>query len=145
MIIKRKYSTYGQLLNDEASKEVIYNAIANSKHPLDGKERDRILAYVTNLIVLNTDLGSGIPGDAYKEIIACFDKLDEEQPFDNGLTYRDVNGVLTYPSRKGTAVMQIMYNHIMDLTPVIVQVIAFETKGTDIIQVEPWDVGDIVF
>jgi len=144
MIIKRKYSTYGQLLNDEASKEVIYNAIANSKNPLDDKERDRILAYVTNLIVLNTDLGSGIPGDAYKEIIDCFDKLDEDHPFDNGLTYRDVNGVLTYPSRKGTAIMQIMYNHIMDLTPVIVQVIAFETKGTDIIQVEPWDVGDIV-
>lgn len=143
MIIKRKYCTYGQLLNDAPSKKVIYDSILNCSNPLPIEEIDRILGLDANTFVFNSDLGCGIPGEAFHNIKQEFERLDKEQPFDNGLTYRDVTHVTTFPSRKGTAVMQIMYQHIMDLPSVIVQVIAFETHGTSITQVDTWDVGQV--
>ena len=73
-----------------------------------------------------------------------FERLDKEQPFDNGYTYRDVTDVICYPSRQGRAIMQVMYRHIMDMDPDIVQVVAFESDGESIKQVEAWEVGTII-
>ena len=143
MIIKRKYLTYGRLLEDPASKEAIYNSIKNCKNSLKTEEIDRLMMEDAWVIAANTDMGSGIPGEAFRNYMKEFEKLDKEVPFDNGFSYRDVTDVICFPSRQGRAVMQIMYRKIQDLNPEIVQVIAFETDGDSINQVEEWDVGTI--
>lgn len=142
MVIKRKYATYSQLMADNSSKDVIYRAMHNFN--ITDDKIEELLEGDANLIALNTDLGSGIPGEAFLSIMSEFDTLDKEKPLDNGMTYRDVTGVITYSSRRGKAIMQVMYNHIMDLPPLIVQVIAFECEDGKITQVEPWDVGNII-
>ena len=70
-------------------------------------------------------------------------ELDIKEPFDNGYTYRDVSGSVFYPSRKGNALMQILYCRKFESPIEIVQVIAFEKDGDTIKPIEPWDIGDI--
>ena len=144
MIVKRKYANYGQLMKDPNSKEVIYNAIRGSNPTIENEFIDKIMQADSNLIVANTDIGSGIPGDAYQNIIKEFEKLDKEKPFENGLTYRDVTNALCFPSKQGRAIMQVLYKRIYDLAPVIVQVIAFESDGNGIRQIDEWDIGEII-
>ena len=43
---------------------------------------------------------SGIPGKAFEELVTRLEELDDTHPFDNGMNYRDVSDVRTYPSRK---------------------------------------------
>lgn len=142
MIIKRKYATYGQLCSDEASKATIIDVF--DKYSVSQDVRKYILDPYNDIIVLNTEMSSGIPGKAYQELRQKFEELDLTEPFDNQLTYRNVNGVMTFPSRKGTAEMQILYSRNNELPDVIVQVLAFEYKDGEMKFIEPWDIGTVI-
>lgn len=143
MVIKRIYATYGQLKRDKKSWEIIVNALCESSKNYSYDEVVHLLELDSYVIVKNTNIESGIPGDAFQKIIEKFDELDETEPFDNGYTYRDVSGSVFYPSRKGNALMEILYCRKFESPVEIVQVIAFEKKGDTIKLIEPWDVGDI--
>jgi len=142
MIIQRKYATYGQLYSDNETKEAITRIF--QKYNVSERVYEYILDPANDIIVNNTDMGSGIPGEAYQELRKTIEELDETYPFDNKLTYRDVNEVLSFPSRKGSAVMQIMYKKSADCSPVIVQVVAMEYKDGKTSIIEPWDTGTII-
>ena len=141
MIIKREYATYGQLSSDKASKDAIIRVFDKYNVPQDIYEY--ILDPYNDVIVMNTDMGSGIPGEAFKELRQSFAELDSVVPFDNDLTYRDVTDVLSFPSRKGVAVEQILYRNKVEMPKVIVQVIAFEYRDGKTIFIEPWDIGQV--
>ena len=106
MIIKRQYATFGMLMKDEKSRQVILEAIKESSKQVPEDEIEHILQASSGVIVYQADLGCGIPGDAYQKMRKKFDMLDKTSPFDNGLDYRSVTKVLTFPSRKGNAMMQ---------------------------------------
>lgn len=142
MIIKRVFATYGQLSEDEVTKDTITKVF--QKYNVSERVFEYILDPANDIIVNNTDMGSGIPGEAYQELRNSFAELDKTNPYDNKLTYRDVNEVLSLPSRKGSAVMQIMYKKSADCSPVIVQVIAMEYKNGQTNLIEPWDIGTVI-
>ena len=105
-----------------------------------------MLKELTNgsVIVCNTDMGSCIPASIFNDFMDRLDNLDKMKPFDNGLTYNDVSGIVHYSSRKGNAIMQVLYNCFFDNPARIVQVIAFEHNLDSIRPVKPWDVGQII-
>ena len=89
MIIKRRYvSIYRIMQRDPAGHQIIEQAYANAG--IDNKEQQRLLEYVLcNRISLSTaEMGSGIVNIEY--IRNEFERLDAEQPYDNGLTFADV-------------------------------------------------------
>lgn len=143
MIIHRRYATYGQMLQDKNAKEIIINALCESSKKYTYDEAVELLEADSWVIIQNTDMGSLIPADAYQNIIKNLDILDESDPYDNGLTYRDVTGIQFYPSRKGNALLQILYSKKFEQPLVIVQVIAFEHNGQTINPIEPWYISTI--
>lgn len=138
MVIKRKYATYGQLSCDEPSKKAIVKVL--EKYNVSEDVYNYILDPYNDIIVINTEMGSGIPGDAYQELRKEFDKLDENVPFDNNLSYSDVDKVTPYCSRKGSAIQLVMTCNKVDLPVRIVQVIAIEHKADDMHFIEPWEI-----
>lgn len=142
MIIKRKYATYGQLSADVESKAAM-NRIFD-KYNVSEDIRNNILDPYNALIVMHTDLGTGIPGKAYQELRQAFDELDTTNPYDNGLTYRDATDVYLDYSRKGSAILQILYSRKAEMPRVIVQVVAFEYKDGKTEFIEPWNIESVM-
>ena len=140
MIIKRKYATYGELVNDSASKEVLIRILENDSKSVD---IDQFLDPYDPVLVCNTDISSGLSREAINKIFEEFDKLDKLSPYDNGYSYKDVSGINTYSSRKGHAIMQIMTHSQVEMPTRIVQVIALECRNGVTKVIEPWDVGTI--
>ena len=88
-------------------------------------------------IILNdAGMGSCLPN--LRWILEEMDKLDKVAPYDNGYTYRDVNKVTCWPSRKGSAALLCMEYAGGDFDE-IVQVVAIESHGTDTKVIKPWD------
>ena len=143
MVIKRKYCTYGQLMSDEKTKSMLLRVLQKT---MPQEKAEWLMSQDSNVFVFNTDMGSGIPGAAYREIREELERLDETNPFDNGLSFSDVKQVVTFSNEAGSAVMQFMICRIFDLPEVIVQVVAFERDDENQLRfIEPWDVGQITF
>ena len=142
MIIKRKYATYGQLSADEVTKATIIRIF--EKFNVSEDIYNFTLDPYNDVIVMNTDMGSGIPGSAYQELRKAFDELDITDPYDNGLTYRDATDVYMDYSRKGSAILQILYRNKVEMPKVIVQVVAFEYKNGNVEFIEPWNIESVI-
>ena len=142
MIIKRKYATYGQLSADEVTKATIIRIF--EKYNVSEDIYNYTLDPYNDVIVMNTDMGSGIPGQAYQELRKAFDDLDITDPYDNGLTYRDATNVYMDYSRKGSAILQILYRNKVEMPKVIVQVVAFEYKDGKVEFIEPWNIESVM-
>ena len=144
MIIKREYATFGALLRDKITGNLMRQAIRESKPDISEEDIDKIFNYVREVIFNQAELGCGVPGEAYQKMRKVFAELDNKSPFDNGLDYRDVNKVITFPSRKGNAMTQwLIRGANSDYCNEIVQVIAFEKNGSSIVPIEPWFPGHI--
>lgn len=103
MIIKRKYEWFGYLYEvDDDVKEIIDKAFENADSPDEWKQK--VLEYNYYNISACFNIGCGLPRDSYSYIMECFDKLDAEKPYDNGLTFKEVNSIEYETSRKGTAI-----------------------------------------
>ena len=142
MIISRKYATYDQLSADDYSREVILTVFEKYNVPTD------VYNYICDpyegIIVINTEEGSGIPGQAYQELLQKFEELDRTHPYDNGFTYKDVTHAIPIDSsRKGSAIMQVLVKKQVECPTLIVQVIAFEYRNGEVFSIEPWSVGSI--
>ena len=142
MIIKRKYATYGQLSADEVTKATIIRIF--EKYNVSEDIYNFTLDPYNDVIVMNTDMGSGIPGPAYQELRKAFDELDITDPYDNGLTYRDATDVYLDYSRKGSAILQILYRNKVEMPKLIVQVVAFEYKNGNVEFIEPWNIESVI-
>ena len=143
MIIKRRYCSYGQLMNDNESKDLLLNTL---KKYVPADKVEWLMEVNHEIIVHNTDMGSAIPGQAYQEILQKLEKLDIKKPFDNGLNFNDINRVLSYPNDDGSAVLQFMISQRLESPAVIAQVVAFEYDADHKMQfIEPWDIGQIIF
>ncbi len=146
MIIKREYATFGALMKDELTGNEIKKAMKESLPNLSNKDIDSILDHVREVIFNQADFDCGIPGDAYQKMKEVFVELDRKTPFDNGLDYRNVTKVISFPSRKGNAMTQwLIRGETSDYCNEIVQVIAFEMKGLSIVPIEPWFPGIVHF
>ncbi len=142
MIVKRKYATYGQLLNDSPSRKAITSAFLS--HGISEEDAMAHMERLWFLHIFNTEMGSGIPGIVFRTFCDEFENLDKTCPYDNQLTYQDVNRTICFPSRKGNTMTQVLYHAgSPDDANLIVQVIAFENDGVNIKPIQPWDFGRI--
>lgn len=116
MIIKRKYEWLGILYkNDELSKEVIDKAFATTKLSSDFISKEELLAYNGANIPAFMNLGCGIPGECYRKFMDDFEKLDGSNPYDNGLTFKDVTKIEYEVSRKGTAIQMRFVSELAEM------------------------------
>lgn len=136
MIIQRRYECLGVLLqNDPKSKEVFYAAFA------EDVAASHIAWLVSEnhwLALHNADMGCGIPGETYKSIMEQFAELDKTDPYDNGLTYRDVNKTTSFCSKSGKEISFIL-KHEFDGMERIVQVLSIRTEDGNTTIADPWD------
>ena len=136
MIIQRRYECLGVLLqNDPKAKEAFYSAFA------DDVPADRIAWLISEnhwLALHNADMGCGIPGAAYKAIMDKFAELDKTDPYDNGLTYRDVNKVIPFSSKSGKEISLIL-KYEFDGIERIVQVLSVRSENGKTKIADSWD------
>ena len=141
MIIKRKYATAGQLSEDEVTKQAITDIFDAYCVPDD--VRTFVFDPYSSVMMCNSNMSMFISDEVYKDVMDKLEELDQTNPFDNLLNYKNVDKVLTVPGKKGGAVMQIMYSKKADMPAKVIQVLAFETKGGKTTIMEPWDAGNI--
>ena len=125
MIIKRQYEILGILVQrDPKAKEIIYRILAGMENEL----LEQVLSPFAQITLYNADLSCGIPGYLFQEILKEMNHLDKVEPYDNGLTYRNVSFIAFEPSRKGNAIRIIMKNSYIEQPERIVKVISIDDE-----------------
>lgn len=133
MNIKRQYEMIGVLLQrDPKAKEFLEAACED----LDDDMQKFVLNHENEIILHDADLGCGIPGDRYVELMKKLDVLDMMDPYDNGLNYQDVSEVEFSASRRGNAVRLVMWCNHVEQPRRIVKVIAVDDEKV----IEDWGV-----
>lgn len=135
MKIARKYCRIYDLLQDEPSRNLFYKVFSYAGFSDD--RRDDHLASIEHVILHDATEGCAIPNFDY--LRTELDRLDETYLIDNGLSYRDVTRVDTFPSRKGKAITLIL-RHITTEVDQIVQVVAIEDTEHGPQTITPWSV-----
>lgn len=134
MVIQRRYVKLFRIMqNDPQGQAILYKAFEDAGR--FESDRNSTLAAAGDIIMHEAGMGSCIPNKQW--ILQEFDKLDKAFPYDNGYTYRDVNKVVCWPSRKGSAALLCLKNESWDIDE-IVQVVAIESNGMDTKVIEPW-------
>lgn len=134
MVIQRRYVKLFRIMqNDPKGKAILYKAFSDAGRTEE--DRDFTLNADAGIILNDAGMGSCLPN--LRWILEEMDKLDKVAPYDNGYTYRDVNKVTCWPSRKGSAALLCMEHESADFDE-IVQVTAIESHGTDTKVIEPW-------
>lgn len=127
MIIQRKYEWLGVLCEkDSKVKKLVDEAFELENVTVEWKKE--VLEYNYANIPAFLNIGCGIPGSSYKYIMDGFELLDKEKPYDNGLTFKDINRIEYETSRKGTAIQMRLVNESVDNPYRIVGFIALENK-----------------
>lgn len=89
MIIERKYVKFLTLINtDEKAKEIFMSAFNESYSPDD---RQRVFEILSHQCLYEKEMGWCF--SKLGKVIDGFEKLDIENPYDNGFSYNDVNDV----------------------------------------------------
>ena len=141
MIIKRKYEWFGVLYNnDPDSRKVIDDALEMKKMSED--EKKNILESDYCIIPAYMNIESGIPGESYHYIIKEFEKLDKENSYDNGLTFKDVDAIEYETNQDGTVLqMKFIYNNRRDMPDRIIGFVALECKDGKCLINEGWEMS----
>ena len=138
MIIKRKYCSYGQLLNDPTTLKAIEDTY--KRYNLSKEQMDKEMSSAYNILFLNTNIETGLTGKVYVDLKEEFERLDQTSLFDNGLNYLHVTDTLCLPNMDGSSVTQILICRQMDSPSLIVQVVAFENAGNTIKSIQPQEI-----
>ena len=133
VIQRRNVKLFRIMQNDPKGKAILYKAFSDAGRT--EADRDFPLNADAGIILNDAGMGSCLPN--LRWILEEMDKLDKVAPYDNGYTYRDVNKVTCWPSRKGSAALLCMEQESADIDE-IVQVTAIESHGTDTKVIEPW-------
>ena len=123
MIIRRQYEILGMVVERDPKARKIVDEVCKN---LDCDLREKIFSPYINLSLYNADMGCGLPGEMFTKLLEEFNNLDETNPYDNGLTYRDVDTISFEPSRKGNAIKLILKCQKSELPERVVGVIAIE-------------------
>ena len=75
------------------------------------------------------NLGCGIPGQCYTYFMDGFDALDKSEPYDNGLTFKNVTKIEYETSHNGTAIQIRFVKEYMDMPIQIVSFAAIENSN----------------
>ncbi len=135
MVIQRRYVKLFRIMqNDPQGKAILYKAFSDAGR--FDEDRDFTLNADAGIILNDAGMGSCLPN--LRWILEEMDKLDKVAPYDNGYTYRDVNKVTCWPSRKGSAALLCM-EYVGEDFDEIVQVVAIESHSTVTKVIEPWD------
>ena len=138
MIIERQYEWFGLLYeNDKMSRDVIDEAFRNSKSEDDWKKE--VLEFNYSHISAYFNIGCGLPGDSYPFIMARFKELDEKYPYDNGLTFKDIDRIEFETSRKGRVIQMRFVSERANSPYRIVGFAAVENKEGVIDISEGWE------
>lgn len=138
MRIKRKYEWFGLLYeNDLLAREAIDSAFAEIGFPEDRKKY--LIEQDYSILPVNMDMGSGIPGQCYRSFMDCFEELDKTDPYDNGLTFKDVSSADIETSRKGTAIQFRLIKRWYDMPERIVGFVAVENVNNQLAINKGWD------
>ena len=87
MIIERQYVPFGVLFNRDKEAWSIFEKAFEESYPKE--DRDRIMATLLPQCLYQKDMGWCF--SKLGDVIEGFEKLDKEKPYDNGLSYKDVN------------------------------------------------------
>ena len=87
MIIERKYVPFSVLFNRDKEAWAIFESAFNKSYSQE--ERDRIAASLLPLCLYQREMSWCFR--FLNEVIEGFERLDKEKPYDNGLSYKDVN------------------------------------------------------
>ena len=87
MIIERQYVPFGVLFNRDKEAWSIFEKAFEESYPKE--DRDRIMAMFLPQCLYQKDMGWCF--HKLGDVIEGFEKLDKEKPYDNGLSYKDVN------------------------------------------------------
>lgn len=127
MIIARKYEWLGILYdNDPESRKLIDEAFTLTPRAIE--EKKFLLEYNHRNISAFLNLGCGIPRETYQHFMKGFEVLDQEHPYDNGLSFKDVTSIEYETSRKGTALQMRFISQVYDLPYRIVGFTAIENE-----------------
>ena len=87
MIIKREYVPFCVLFNSDKEAQKIFEKAFEESYPKE--DRDRIMAMLLPQCLYQKDMGWCF--NKLGDVIEGFERLDKEKPYDNGLSYKDVN------------------------------------------------------
>lgn len=120
MIIERKYVPFCVLFNRDKDAWAIFEKAFNESYPAE--DRERIWPMIMPQCLYQRDMGwcFGKIGD----VIEGFEKLDEEKPYDNGLSYKDVNETRIVSCGEEGLVLHLIYR--FDGVENIVKIVEFE-------------------
>ena len=137
MIIKRKFELFGILYeNDPDSKAVIDSAL-DAYH--SAQEKKHILEGDSGAIPAYFDMGCGIAGGAYKQIIKGLDKLDNKKPYDNGLSVGDTTSVEHELSQDGKRLQLRLVKQVYDDPYRIVGLVVLSSEEGKAVITDGWD------
>ena len=137
MIIARKYEWLGILYdNDPESRKLIDEAFTLTPRAIE--EKKFLLENNHCNISAFLNLGCGIPGETYQYFMKGFEALDQEHPYDNGLTFKDVTSIEYETSRKGTALQMRFVCQPYDFRYRIVGVVAIENRDGKVCTNKGW-------
>lgn len=125
MIIKRQYEILGMVVKRDTKAQKIAEQVCKD---LDSELCEAIFSPYISLTLYNAGMGCGLPGEMFSKLLEEFNRLDETDPYDNGLTYRDVTSIEYETSRKGSAIRLIMKSNKAEQAERIVKVIAVDDQ-----------------
>ena len=137
MIIKRKYELFGILYGNDPDSKALIDKALDSYHSPSTKEH--ILFSDSDIIPAFFDMGCGIRGEAYKQIMEGLDKLDKEKPYDNGLSVGDTTRVEHELSRHGKRLQLRLVNQTYDNPYRIVGFVTVGNKNGKPVITDGWD------
>lgn len=87
MIIKRKYVPFCVLFNRDKEAWDIFEKAFNESYP--EQDRERVASRLFEQCLEQREMGWCFK--KLEDVIDGFERLDKERPYDNGLSYKDVN------------------------------------------------------
>lgn len=140
MVIQRKYEWLGLLIEKDESARLLVDEAFESGN-VDKQKQKELLDYNYSNIPVYMDLGCGIPGTVYSNIMDGLKKLDVECPYDNGLTFEDVNNITYETGVNGTVIQMRFEIEKVDMPLRIVGFAAIENTNGKVAINSGWEMA----